>query len=75
MKEQQLRAKLAVETHSVDIMNSEIVKSRFLSKPQDLGVVAVGFSKGQVCKCVYLCDTDQTSYFSPSNISPPSLFP
>ncbi|KAG5996552.1 A-agglutinin attachment subunit precursor [Claviceps spartinae] len=28
-------------------MNSEIVKSRFLSKPQDLGVVAVGFSKGQ----------------------------
>lgn len=30
-------------------MNSDIVTSRFLSHPQDLGVVAVGFSKGQVC--------------------------
>ncbi|KAG5985438.1 A-agglutinin attachment subunit precursor [Claviceps pusilla] len=28
-------------------MNSDIVTSRFLSHPQDLGVVAVGFSKGQ----------------------------
>ncbi|KAG6010580.1 A-agglutinin attachment subunit precursor [Claviceps maximensis] len=28
-------------------MNSDIVASRFLSHPQDLGVVAVGFSKGQ----------------------------
>lgn len=30
-------------------MNTDIVQSRFLSNPQDLGVVAVGFSKGQVC--------------------------
>ncbi|OWT42941.1 arginase [Pochonia chlamydosporia 170] len=28
-------------------MNTDIVQSRFLSNPQDLGVVAVGFSKGQ----------------------------
>ncbi|KAG6039365.1 A-agglutinin attachment subunit precursor [Claviceps citrina] len=32
---------------STNTMNSNIVQSRFLSNPQDLGVVAVGFSKGQ----------------------------
>lgn len=29
-------------------MNTSMVKSRFLSHPEDLGVVAVGFSGGQV---------------------------
>lgn len=30
-------------------MNTSIIESRFLSKPGDLGFVAVGFSGGQVC--------------------------
>lgn len=34
-------------------MNTDIVQSRFLSNPQDLGVVAVGFSKGQVRTAKY----------------------
>ena len=29
-------------------MNTSMVKSKFLSHPEDLGVVAVGFSGGQV---------------------------
>ena len=31
-------------------MNVGIVKSQFLSQPEDLGVVAVGFAGGQVSK-------------------------
>jgi hypothetical protein len=30
-------------------MNTSMVKSKFLSNPEDIGVVAVGFSGGQVC--------------------------
>lgn len=30
------------------IMNTGLIDSRFLSKPEELGVVAVGFSGGQV---------------------------
>lgn len=29
--------------------NTSMVKSKFLTNPEDLGVVAVGFSGGQVC--------------------------
>jgi hypothetical protein len=29
-------------------MNTSLVKNKFLSHPEDLGVVAVGFSGGQV---------------------------
>lgn len=35
--------------HYYKEMNTSMVKSNFLSNPQDLGVVAVGFSGGQVC--------------------------
>lgn len=30
-------------------LNTSMIKARFLSNPEDLGVVAVGFSGGQVC--------------------------
>lgn len=34
--------------HYYKDMNTSMVKSKFLSNPEDLGVVAVGFSGGQV---------------------------
>lgn len=30
-------------------MNTSTIKSRFLTHPEDLGIVTVGFSGGQVC--------------------------
>jgi len=33
-----------------ETMNTSMVESRFLSNPGHLGVVAVGFSGGQVCR-------------------------
>lgn len=35
--------------HYYKDMHTSMVKSKFLSNPEDLGVVAVGFSGGQVC--------------------------
>lgn len=34
-------------------MNTSTVKSRFLSHPEDLGIVTVGFSGGQVCLSMF----------------------
>lgn len=34
--------------HYYKDMNTSMIKSKFLSNPEDLGVVAVGFSGGQV---------------------------
>lgn len=30
-------------------MQTNVEKAKFLSQPEDLGIVAVGFSRGQVC--------------------------
>lgn len=36
-------------TTTTDSMTTSPIKNRFLSSQEDLGVVAVGFSGGQVC--------------------------
>ena len=36
-------------TNTFGNMNTSMIESKFLSHPEELGVVAVGFSGGQVC--------------------------
>ena len=43
--------------------NTSMIKSRFLSKPEDIGVVAVGFSGGQVSFCLPQAVTPRPTQF------------